>query len=141
MGKLFPIMKINIYGGNISYQSLAPFQYRIMHSLVILNVFHQNFRFHCHFCKISRRCGCSLCMEYFNFFFTPEWDLMKCIYEILRQICMWALVLRWPLSPVDLLFINTNYVRLKGSENNVQFIFIPLAGESFFGNAATLLTL
>lgn len=31
----------------------------------------------------------------YNFFFTPEWNLIKCIYETSRQVCLRAMELGW----------------------------------------------
>lgn len=85
----------------ISYQRLAGFQYQVMHSIMFLKFSTKIIVFLSPFCNISGREGVVL----FNFFFTPEWNLFKCMYEVPRQICVWAIVLRYPLRPVGFLSI------------------------------------
>lgn len=36
-----------------------------------------------------------------------EWNLIKCIYDSRRHVCIWVMVLRWPLRHVCLLFKNS----------------------------------
>lgn len=44
---------------------------------------------------------------------TPEWSSDKCIYETLRQLFIWTIVLRLPLSPIGLLF-NESFEKIFG---------------------------
>lgn len=36
-------------------------------------------------------------------FFTPKRNLIKCMYEIPWQVCIWAMVFTWPFKPFSLL--------------------------------------
>ena len=88
-----PILKVNKYEKIIFYQSLAPFQYQVMHSIMILKFFAKMIDFIVHFERFLA--GRWSTLRYYNFS-TPDWELIKCIYETPRQVCVWAMVLRWP---------------------------------------------
>lgn len=40
----------------------------------------------------------------YHYFSTLKWNSIKCICETPRQDCVWAIVLRWTLRPIGLLF-------------------------------------
>lgn len=78
------------------------FQSLVLH---LLSLFHTSYRFYSPSGNVSGRGGGWWSLPYFIFLFTPEWGLIiKCIYEISWLVCVWTIVLRWPLKHVGLLF-------------------------------------
>lgn len=56
-------------------------------------------------------------------FFTPKRNLIKCMYEISWQVCIWAMVFTWPFKPFSLLvfFFKTKEKHSKEMlKNNLQ---------------------
>lgn len=62
-----------------------------------------SFRFHCLSWMIY---GKEVVIITNFIFFNPDLNLINCIYEIPRQVFVWAIILRWPSRPVGLLFVN-----------------------------------
>lgn len=83
-----------------------------MHSVVIFAFFTRAICFIVLFYRFQVRRSSS--SQYYNFS-TPEWKLIKCIHETPRKVCVWVIVLRWPLRPIGILFQSLNCITVYSS--------------------------